>query len=82
LLGKLRSMLGKYIRLQRLMRNLKQEHVAEKAGIDQSSYSRIERDQIDPSWSRVKKIAEGIGCRIRDFDPDEGEEKDEAGQRP
>lgn len=82
--GKLRSMLGKYIRLQRLMRNLKQEHVAEKDGIDQSSYSRIEREQRDPIWSRVKKIAAGIGCRIRDFDPDEGEEegKEGAGQRP
>ncbi|MBK7945203.1 MAG: helix-turn-helix transcriptional regulator [Flavobacteriales bacterium] len=68
-------MLGKYIRIQRLLRSLKQEYVAERAGIDQSSYSRIECDESDPSWSRVKKIAKAIGCRIRDFDEDEEEKE-------
>ena len=46
------------IRLIREAKNLTQEQVAEKLGVSQSAYGDIERGEIDPKLSKLKKIAE------------------------
>lgn len=67
----LSTMLGRAIRRQRLLRDLKQSYVAMRVGITQGSYSRIESGATDPSWSTVVAIARAIGCRVRDFEEEE-----------
>lgn len=51
-------MIGYKIKKYRELRNFSQEHLAEKLGITQAAYSKIESDQSKVTTERVKKIAE------------------------
>lgn len=57
-------MLGDNIRRERVVRNIKQEYIAQQIGITQGAYSRIEKNESMPSFNRVERIAAVIGCPI------------------
>lgn len=50
--------LGNKIKEIREKANLKQEYVAEKLDLTQSTYSKIERDEIDITYSKLVKLSE------------------------
>lgn len=52
--------LGEHIRMQRLHRNLTQEKLAERAGIDRSTVQRIEGGHSDPKFSHLVRIAQAL----------------------
>ena len=52
--------IGRKIRKVRELKNLKQEYVAEKIGVAQSGYSKIETGESDLSFSNLEKIAEAL----------------------
>lgn len=56
---------GARIKKLREIKKLSQEDIAFEAGIDQSTYSKVER--LGPqvvSWTKVQAIAAALGCRI------------------
>jgi transcriptional regulator with XRE-family HTH domain len=54
-------MYGDKIRTIRKIRGFSQEYVAQKIGIEQNSYSRIERNETKRSTEMVEKISEALG---------------------
>ena len=44
---------------------MSQEELAKKAGIDQSDLSKIERGTLNPSVKMLKKIAKGLGLKLK-----------------
>lgn len=50
--------IGTRIKRYREIKNLTQEHLAEKLGISQNSYSRLESETVKISTDRLKEIAE------------------------
>jgi transcriptional regulator with XRE-family HTH domain len=51
----------------REIKNLKQEYIAEKLGISQRAYSKIERGEVDVSFSRLEQIAKVLDINILDL---------------
>lgn len=51
-------LIGENIRQLRIKKGLSQEYMAEKLGISQQSYSRIEIKAVNTALSRLKEIAE------------------------
>ena len=63
--------IGENIKKMRELRNYKQSYVAEQLGMSLSGYSKIERDETDISFKRLKQIAEVLDTdfsNILDFD--------------
>ena len=50
--------IGTRIKRYRELKNLTQEHLAEKLGISQNSYSRLENETVKISTDRLKEIAQ------------------------
>jgi len=50
--------IGNKIKKIREFKNLTQEHVANKLGLSQSNYARIEKDEVKITDTRLKQIAE------------------------
>jgi transcriptional regulator with XRE-family HTH domain len=50
--------IGHKIKKLRELKNLTQDHVAQKLGVTQSAYSRIEVGDTDITYSKLEKIAE------------------------
>ena len=48
----------------RLKKGLTQKALAERIGTKQSAISRLERGASNPSLSFLKRLAEGLGCRV------------------
>jgi transcriptional regulator with XRE-family HTH domain len=59
--------LGEAIRELRMEVGLTQEELAHRTGITVSQVSRIERGQVDPRWTTVKRIAHGLGLRLTEL---------------
>ncbi|NUP16582.1 MAG: helix-turn-helix transcriptional regulator [Streptomyces sp.] len=59
--------LGTRIRAQRLHRNLTQEQLAERAGIDRSTVQRIEGGLNDPRHSHLLRIARALDTPLADL---------------
>ena len=57
--------IGYQIKEKRLKKEMSQEELAKKAGIDQSDLSKIERGCMNPSVKMLKKIADGLGLKLR-----------------
>lgn len=56
---------GARLKELRLKKNMSQEDVAFAAGVDQSTYSKVER--LGPqvvSWAKLQSIAKALGCTI------------------
>ncbi len=59
--------IGTKIRKIRELKNLKQEHVAEKLGISVTAYGKIERDETDISIERLDQIAKVLEIAPQDI---------------
>jgi transcriptional regulator with XRE-family HTH domain len=60
-------MIGTKIRTFREAANLKIEYIADVVGIDKSTLSRIENNQVRPKREYVEKIAKELDIDIEDF---------------
>ena len=58
-------LIGYQIKQKRLEQFMSQEELAIKAGIDQSDLSKIERGCMNPSVKMLKKIAKGLGLKLK-----------------
>ena len=61
----LNIVIGYQIKEKRLQKEMSQEELAKKAGIDQSDLSKIERGTLNPSVKMLKKIAQGLGLKLK-----------------
>ena len=69
------------LRDARRERNLTQEQLAELAGVDQATISKLERDETTkPSWEIVGRIARALGIDPHLLFPLEVQSSQEAGQ--
>ncbi len=51
----------------RIMKEISQQQLEGITGIKQSEISRIENNKRNPSFKIIKRIADGLGCRILDL---------------
>ena len=58
------AIIGFIIKEKRLERNLSQEDLAKKIGIDQSDLSKIEKGLSNPSIKMVNRIAKGLDAKL------------------
>lgn len=56
--------LAKAVRVLREQAKLSQSVLAERAGMSSSWLSRIESGSYDPTWSSMRKVAEGLGVSM------------------
>ena len=61
----LNIVIGYQIKEKRLQKEMSQEELAKKAGIDQSDLSKIERGTLNPSVKMLKKITKGLGLKLK-----------------
>ena len=61
----LNIVIGYKIKEKRLQKEMSQEELAKKAGIDQSDLSKIERGTLHPSVKMLIKIAKGSGLKLK-----------------
>ncbi|HEY7308390.1 MAG TPA: helix-turn-helix transcriptional regulator [Gemmataceae bacterium] len=55
------------LRELRLAAGLSQRELAERAGIDKDSLSRLERDRWQPTWETVLALASALGVEVGAF---------------
>lgn len=60
-------MYGEKIRMIREIRNYSQEHMADRLGIKQNSYSKIENNQTKLTTEMLQKIADALGVSPMDI---------------
>jgi transcriptional regulator with XRE-family HTH domain len=58
---------GKKVEVQRVLKDLSQQELAEKAKVSRTYISKIESGKVNPSISILAKIANALGCSIKDF---------------
>lgn len=63
----IRQELGERIRKAREKANLKQQEVAEMAGINVSYYAQIERGEVNPSFEKLHSITTTLGIKTLDI---------------
>ena len=61
----LNIIIGYQIKEKRLQKEMSQEELAKKSGIDQSDLSKMERGTLNPSVKMLKKIAKGLGLKLK-----------------
>ena len=59
--------IGKRIRAKRLERNLSQQDLADKCGIEKANLSRIESGQVNLKVLTLRRIAQALRTRVRDI---------------
>ena len=55
------SLLGEAFKFHRKNKNMTQEEVAQKSGIDASDISRLENGLINPTYKQMRRLAEALG---------------------
>jgi transcriptional regulator with XRE-family HTH domain len=64
----LRSMhIGQKIRKLRELKNLTQSHMAQRLGLTQSAYSKLELGESEVPYSRLERIADVMGLKPEDI---------------
>jgi len=63
----LQAKLGAAIRRRRLASEYSQESFADAIGMHRAYYSSIERGERNLTLTTVKRVADGLGCRIADL---------------
>jgi transcriptional regulator with XRE-family HTH domain len=59
--------IGQRLKAERTKRFLTQDALAHKAGISQKQLSKIERDDVEPRFSTVLRLAEALGIEPERF---------------
>ncbi len=59
--------IGGKIKKVRELRNLTQEHMAEKIAMTQAGYSKIEQGVVDVPYSRLEQIAKALNVKVEDI---------------
>lgn len=57
-------LIGNKLRSKRTEKNLSAEYIAEKVGIDISTYRKYERDDVSPSLEKLERIANALEISI------------------
>jgi transcriptional regulator with XRE-family HTH domain len=66
------------VKIGRRLRTLREEHLltqgelGEAAGVSRDQVSRIERDEVDPRFSTIRKLAKALGVDPRELTKQEG----------
>ena len=60
---------GARVREARKAKGISQERLAHLAGIDRSYMGRIERGELNLTLGKVYRIAQALGCEVRDLLP-------------
>lgn len=63
----LQDIIGRAIKRKRLHLRLSQMALAEQSELDLSYVGRIERGEVNPSLEKLLKIAQVLGCSVRDL---------------
>jgi transcriptional regulator with XRE-family HTH domain len=58
---------GERLRERRLEQRWSQELLGERAGLDRSYVSSLERGEQDPRLGTIRKLVAALGCRIADL---------------
>jgi transcriptional regulator with XRE-family HTH domain len=58
---------GKKVEVQRVMKDLSQQELAVKAKVSRTYISQIESGKVNPSISILARIADALGCSIKEF---------------
>lgn len=58
---------GSKIKKVRELRNYTQEHLADRLGMSQTGYSKIERGETDVPFSKLTQIAEVLDVKLEDL---------------
>ena len=53
--------IGKRLKRQRTLKALTQAQLAERAGVTTATVARIERDEIEPRMTTLRKLADALG---------------------
>ncbi len=53
--------IGKSLKMQRTLKALTQAQLAEQAGVTTATVARIERDEIEPRMTTLRKLADALG---------------------
>lgn len=62
-----RNSSGKIFKEARLKMGLTQHELAEKTGIHSNTYAKIERNEQEPSFDTVKKLANVLKLKLEDI---------------
>lgn len=68
----LQAKLGAAMRRRRLASEYSQDSFADAIGMHRAYYSSIERGERNLTLATVKRVADGLGCRISDLMQDAG----------
>ncbi len=59
--------IGKSLKRQRTLKALTQAQLAERAGVTTATVARIERDEIEPRMTTLRKLADALGVDPADL---------------
>ena len=59
--------IGKSLKMQRTLKALTQAQLAERAGVTTATVARIERDEIEPRMTTLRKLADALGVEPADL---------------
>lgn len=62
---------GRWLRLLRQSRDMTQEQLGERAGIERAVISRLERGELNAGMAYLWQLADALGIRVRDLFPDD-----------
>jgi transcriptional regulator with XRE-family HTH domain len=62
---------GRWLRTVRQFRDLTQEQLGERAGIERAIISRIERGELNPGIAYLWPLADALRVKVRDLFPDD-----------
>ena len=59
--------IGQSLKRQRTLKALTQAQLAERAGVTTATVARIERDEIEPRMTTLRKLADALGVEPADL---------------
>lgn len=66
-----RRAFGRWVRLLRQSRELSQEQLGHRAGIERAIISRIERGEVNAGIAYLWPLADALGVQVKDLFPDD-----------
>ena len=59
--------LGATLRALREARGIGQEYLAHRAGLSVATYARVERGQVNPTWTTVRRVLDALDVSLAEF---------------